>query len=66
LVQRDRNRALSRTNILAEQEIDMDFFERLLGVAPDGGSGSLEMLLLLVPLAGMLLLRVWQSRRRRI
>jgi hypothetical protein len=65
LVQRDRDRALSRTNVLAEQEIDMNFLERLLGVAPDGGSGSLEMLLFLVPLAGMLLLRVWQSRRRR-
>jgi len=28
----------------------LDFIERLLGVAPDGGSGSLEWALLLVPI----------------
>jgi hypothetical protein len=31
----------------------MDFIERLLGVAPDGGSGTLEMVILLVPVIVM-------------
>ena len=38
----------------------MDFIERLFSFAPDGGSGSLEFLLFLVPLIGGLEL----SRRR--
>ena len=29
----------------------MDFIERIFGLAPDGGSGSLEFLLFLIPLA---------------
>ena len=44
----------------------MGFIERLLGFAPDGGNGSLEMILFLIPLAGTLLFRAWHSRRRRI
>ena len=38
----------------------MDFIERLFNFAPDGGSGSLEFLLFLLPLLGGLEL----SRRR--
>lgn len=33
----------------------MDCIERLFGIAPDGGSGTLEMALFLIPLAGVLL-----------
>jgi hypothetical protein len=31
----------------------MDFVERLFGIAPDGGSGSLEFLLFAVPIVGV-------------
>jgi hypothetical protein len=41
----------------------MDFIERLFGLAPDGGSGTLEMALFLIPLAGVLLW--WYARQRR-
>ena len=40
----------------------MDFIERIFGLAPDGGSGSLEFLLFLLPVAGIVYLA---SRRRR-
>lgn len=39
----------------------MDFIERIFGLAPDGGSGSLEFLLFLVPIAGI----AWLASRRR-
>ena len=42
----------------------MDFIERLFGIAPDGGSGTLEMALFLIPLAGVLLL-LWYRRQRK-
>jgi hypothetical protein len=37
----------------------MDFIERIFGIAPDAGSGSLEYLLFAIPIAGIayLLLR---------
>ena len=41
----------------------MNFIERLFGIAPDGGNGSFELLLFLLPLAGILTLRVWRNRR---
>lgn len=31
----------------------MDFIEQIFGVSPDGGSGTLEFLLFLIPLAGV-------------
>jgi hypothetical protein len=43
----------------------MNFIERLFGVAPDGGSGSFELLQFLVPLAGLLVVRAWRNRRIR-
>jgi len=43
----------------------MDFLERLFGFAPDGGNGLFELLLFLIPLAGILLLRAWRNRRHR-
>jgi hypothetical protein len=44
----------------------MTFLERLFGITLDGGNGAFELLLFLMPLTGILLLRVWQIRRRRI
>jgi hypothetical protein len=38
----------------------MHFIEELFGVSPDRGSGSLEFLLLLIPICGI----VWLMRRR--
>jgi hypothetical protein len=40
----------------------MDFIEHLFGIAPDGGSGTLEMALFLIPLAVLFLL--WYVRQR--
>ena len=34
-------------------EVDLDFIEKLFGLAPDGGSGALELLLIAVPVAGL-------------
>jgi len=43
----------------------MNYVEQLFGFAPDGGSGSLEFLLLLVPLVGIGLLRLRDLARLR-
>ena len=40
----------------------MDFIERIFGFSPDGGSGAFEVLLFLIPIAGLLLL--WRKRKR--
>ena len=40
----------------------MDFIEKLFGVAPDGGSGALEFLLIAIPIAGLCYLTL----RRRV
>lgn len=40
----------------------MDFIERIFGIAPDGGSGVLELLLFLIPIAGLVIL--YQRRKR--
>ena len=42
----------------------MDFIERLLGIAPDGGTGTFEFMLFLVPIAGVVLL--WYIRQKKI
>jgi len=44
----------------------MDFIERLFGISPDGGNGSFEVLLLLIPLVGILLVRAWRNRRHHV
>jgi len=44
----------------------MTFLERLFGISLDGGTGSFELLLFLIPLTAILLLGVWQPRWRRI
>lgn len=43
----------------------MDFIERLFGISPDGGSGSLELLLFLAPIVAVLLARSIVKRARR-
>jgi hypothetical protein len=42
--------------------LGMDFIEAIFGIAPDGGSGMLELLLLAIPVAGTcyLLIRRWR------
>lgn len=42
----------------------MDFIERILGIAPDAGAGTLEVVIVLVP-AMLLAARVLQYRRSR-
>ena len=41
----------------------MDFIERILGVSPDGGNGSLEALWFLIPL--VILAALWAKHARR-
>jgi hypothetical protein len=41
----------------------MDFIERIFGISPDGGSGLLEILLFLLPIAGIAVLRARYKRK---
>jgi hypothetical protein len=43
----------------------MDFIEKIFGFSPDGGSGSLELLLFAIPLAGIGYLFIKRRRARR-
>ena len=44
----------------------MDFIERIFGISPDGGSGALEVLLFLIPVAGLYFIyRVRSHKRKR-
>jgi hypothetical protein len=43
----------------------MDWIEQLLGVSPDGGSGALEALYLVVLALGLVALARWGFARRR-
>ena len=43
----------------------MDFIERIFGLAPDGGSGSLEFLLFFIPLVGITWLIKYRRASRR-
>jgi hypothetical protein len=42
----------------------MDFVERILGFSPDGGSGSFEMMLLFVPVAGVIGYFMYRRKKR--
>lgn len=42
----------------------MDFIERIFGIAPDGGSGLLELLLFVVPIIGIIAIAHYRKRRR--
>jgi hypothetical protein len=41
----------------------MYLLEWLFGIAPDSWNGSFELLLFLIPLAGILLLRAWRNHK---
>ena len=43
----------------------MDFIEKIFGIAPDGGDGSFELLLFLIPLSLIVLVAVLRRRRTR-
>ena len=42
----------------------MDFIERLFGISPDGGSGSLEFLLFAIPICGIVYFAVKRRLRK--
>ncbi len=41
----------------------MKFIEQIFGVSPDGGTGSLELLLFLVPLVAAIAFLQWRKHR---
>jgi len=43
----------------------MDFIERLFGIAPDGGSGAIELTLFLIPIVGLSAWVAWRKRTPR-
>jgi hypothetical protein len=43
----------------------MDFIEKIFGVAPDGGSGSLEVTLFILPVVLAAVVIVFRNRSRR-
>ena len=40
----------------------MDFIETIFGISPDGGSGAFEVFLFLIPVAGIIAMRLWRKR----
>lgn len=42
----------------------MDFIEQIFGFSPDGGSGAFELLLFLIPIAGLVILYRRRSKTR--
>ena len=43
----------------------MDFIERIFGFSPDGGSGAFEVLLFLIPIAGIYFIYRARSKARK-
>jgi hypothetical protein len=43
----------------------MDFIERIFGISPDGGNGSFELLLFLIPTVAIVAVVYWRQRRSR-
>jgi hypothetical protein len=41
----------------------MDFIERIFGISPDGGDGSFELLLLLIPMVAIVAVAHWRRHR---
>ena len=64
---RDAKASFSACSIpaVALAENPMDFIERIFGISPDGGSGLFEVLLFLIPVAGILAIREWRKRSTR-
>jgi len=44
----------------------MTFIETIFGLSPDGGSGLLELVLFVIPAAGLLLMRGWTRAAGRL
>lgn len=44
----------------------MDFIEKIFGISPDGGSGAFELLLFLIPIAGIYILYRMRSNSRKV
>jgi hypothetical protein len=47
------------------EEVSMDFIERIFGIAPDGGSGALELMLFLIPIVILAAAWAWRMRSTR-
>jgi len=45
-----------------QQGGSMDFIEKIFGISPDGGSGTFEVLLFLIPIASIIAIRLWRKR----
>jgi hypothetical protein len=43
----------------------MDFIEKIFGFAPDGGSGVFELMLFVIPLAGICYFAMGRRRRQK-
>jgi len=41
----------------------MDFVERIFGISPDGGNGSFELSLFLIPIVAIVAVVYWRQRR---
>jgi len=41
----------------------MDFIERIFDISPDGGDGTFELLLFLIPILGVLAVIYWRRKR---
>jgi hypothetical protein len=51
-----------RVRAAISQGRPMDFIEKIFGIAPDGGSGSLEMALILLPIVVATIIVFFRSR----
>ncbi len=51
---------------ISNEGIDMDFIEQLFGFAPDGGNGLFELLLFVIPIAGLVALAARRKLRSAI
>jgi hypothetical protein len=56
---------ISRVPPRAMEGIIVDFIEKILGFAPDNGSGAFEFLLFLIPVIGIFAIREWRRRDQR-
>jgi len=43
----------------------MDFIEKIFGISPDGGSGSFELLLFMIPIVGIVILCRMRTKSRK-
>ena len=39
----------------------MDFIERIFGFSPDGGDGTFELLLFVIPIMGLVIIAAWRQ-----